>query len=192
MGHQVHIRHYSLFAQIGLTPPFCCFSRFMNSIAATSTRRVVNRPRHLGVITSSSHSPPLIARISSCPSINTSPGHGSKKAGSKNHTRSLNTTRLALPLRASYSLLSRSQPTTLITHRLPTSFTSIRHCSCRRRMCKLDVGEGAIETGLDASNGRELLPTNVKPVHYTLTLEPNFEDFSFEGKVIIEYGSSSL
>lgn len=34
--------------------------------------------------------------------------------------------------------------------------------------------------------GREVLPTNVKPVHYDLTLEPDFEKFTYEGTVIIE------
>ncbi|KAF2033830.1 hypothetical protein EK21DRAFT_108620 [Setomelanomma holmii] len=33
---------------------------------------------------------------------------------------------------------------------------------------------------------REVLPTNVKPIHYDLTLEPNFEDFTYEGKVTID------
>jgi aminopeptidase 2 len=34
---------------------------------------------------------------------------------------------------------------------------------------------------------REVLPTNVKPVHYHVTLEPDFEKFTYEGKVVIEY-----
>ncbi|KAJ5759109.1 hypothetical protein N7520_006265 [Penicillium odoratum] len=34
--------------------------------------------------------------------------------------------------------------------------------------------------------GREVLPTNVKPVHYDLTLEPNFEKFTYEGSVLID------
>ena len=40
---------------------------------------------------------------------------------------------------------------------------------------------------MDVSKGREVLPTNVKPVHYDLTLEPDFEKFSYEGRVVIEY-----
>lgn len=40
---------------------------------------------------------------------------------------------------------------------------------------------------IDVSRGREILPTNVKPLHYTLTLEPDFEKFTYEGTVTIEY-----
>lgn len=40
---------------------------------------------------------------------------------------------------------------------------------------------------LNVEASREVLPTNVKPLHYALTLEPNFEKFSYEGTVIIEY-----
>jgi aminopeptidase 2 len=41
-------------------------------------------------------------------------------------------------------------------------------------------------SGAKAVPDREVLPTNVKPVHYDLTLEPNFEKFTFEGTVNIE------
>ncbi|KAJ5287790.1 hypothetical protein N7478_003476 [Penicillium angulare] len=34
--------------------------------------------------------------------------------------------------------------------------------------------------------GREVLPTNVKPLHYDLTLEPNFEKFTYNGTVTID------
>ena len=47
---------------------------------------------------------------------------------------------------------------------------------------------GAEEHGSASITGaREVLPTNVKPIHYDLILEPNFEDFTYEGKVVIEY-----
>ena len=36
-------------------------------------------------------------------------------------------------------------------------------------------------------HGREVLPTNVKPVHYDLTLDPDFEKFTYDGTVVIEY-----
>ncbi|KAF2083851.1 hypothetical protein K490DRAFT_69381 [Saccharata proteae CBS 121410] len=39
---------------------------------------------------------------------------------------------------------------------------------------------------LDITKGREVLPKNVKPVHYDLTLEPNLETFEYEGKVVID------
>ncbi|TQB73341.1 Aminopeptidase 2 mitochondrial [Monascus purpureus] len=35
-------------------------------------------------------------------------------------------------------------------------------------------------------DGREVLPTNVKPVHYDLTLEPDFEKFTYDGTVVID------
>ena len=52
-------------------------------------------------------------------------------------------------------------------------------------MCKTnaDLTSGSMGVG----KGREVLPTNVKPVHYDLTLEPDFEKLSYEGTVIIEY-----
>jgi aminopeptidase 2 len=36
------------------------------------------------------------------------------------------------------------------------------------------------------SPGRIVLPTNLKPIHYDVTLEPDFEKFTFEGKVLID------
>ena len=43
-----------------------------------------------------------------------------------------------------------------------------------------------VEGSVDVAQAREVLPTNVKPVHYDLTLEPNFSNFSYQGKVVIE------
>jgi aminopeptidase 2 len=34
--------------------------------------------------------------------------------------------------------------------------------------------------------GRELLPTNVIPKHYHVTLEPNFKKLNFDGTVVID------
>ena len=39
---------------------------------------------------------------------------------------------------------------------------------------------------VDITKSREVLPTNVAPRHYDLTLECNFEKFSFEGTVMID------
>lgn len=36
------------------------------------------------------------------------------------------------------------------------------------------------------SHGREILPGNVVPKHYDLTLEPDFTKLTYEGKVIID------
>jgi len=59
----------------------------------------------------------------------------------------------------------------------------VRYCSHRRNMHRKDDPSSA----MDISKGREVLPTNVKPLHYDLTLEPNFETFKYSGKVTIEY-----
>ena len=51
---------------------------------------------------------------------------------------------------------------------------------CRSR--RADVLSGST----NITHGREVLPTNVKPLHYDLTLEPDFEKFTYEGVVVIE------
>lgn len=69
--------------------------------------------------------------------------------------------------------------------RLNAPLKIIRHCSYNRTMCR--AKDDVAGASLDVSKGREVLPTNVKPLHYDLTLEPNFEKFTYEGKVVIEY-----
>jgi len=39
---------------------------------------------------------------------------------------------------------------------------------------------------MELTNGREILPGNVIPRHYDLTLEPNFKDLTYDGRVIID------
>lgn len=39
----------------------------------------------------------------------------------------------------------------------------------------------------ELAKGREVLPKNVKPTHYDLTLEPDFETFKYEGTVVIDF-----
>ncbi|KAI1428301.1 peptidase family M1-domain-containing protein [Xylaria sp. FL1777] len=75
--------------------------------------------------------------------------------------------------------------------RPPTSpsVSFVRHCSYRRHnMCRL-AGDTEHFGGAkpDLNIGRELLPTNVIPRHYDVTLEPDFEKFTFEGKVVIDF-----
>ncbi|KLP00364.1 putative APE2-aminopeptidase yscII [Fusarium fujikuroi] len=60
-----------------------------------------------------------------------------------------------------------------------------RNCSCRRAMYR--NGNDVASASLDIRRGREVLPKNVKPLHYDLTLEPNFETFKYEGTVIIDF-----
>lgn len=50
-------------------------------------------------------------------------------------------------------------------------------------MCKANA---EIDGSIDVTKSREVLPINVKPLHYDLTLEPDFENFSYEGIVVIE------
>ena len=78
---------------------------------------------------------------------------------------------------------------TAFLRRLPATQT-IRYCSHQRNMCR--AHEGLASGSLDITKGREVLPTNVKPVHYDLTLEPNFETFTYEGTVVIEYVQSRV
>jgi aminopeptidase 2 len=48
-------------------------------------------------------------------------------------------------------------------------------------------GERDVEVGgLDVSKGREILPANVIPRHYDLTLEPDFKKLTYDGTVIID------
>ncbi|KAL1611048.1 Aminopeptidase 2 mitochondrial [Nothophoma quercina] len=43
-----------------------------------------------------------------------------------------------------------------------------------------------VHSHVDVTKSREVLPTNVKPTHYDLTLEPDFEKFTYEGEVTID------
>lgn len=54
-------------------------------------------------------------------------------------------------------------------------------------MCRGHQESELVGSSMDVSGGREVLPTNVKPTHYDLTLEPDLEKFTFSGRVIIEY-----
>lgn len=53
-------------------------------------------------------------------------------------------------------------------------------------MVHAHAGADVVSGGMDVSKGREVLPTNVKPLNYDLTLEPNFENFTYKGTVAIE------
>lgn len=53
-------------------------------------------------------------------------------------------------------------------------------------MCKLRGERDVPDSGLDVTKGREILPANVIPKHYDLTLEPDFKKLTFEGSVVID------
>lgn len=53
-------------------------------------------------------------------------------------------------------------------------------------MCRLQ-GEREVDVGgMSLTKSREILPANVIPRHYDLTLEPDFKNLSYEGLVIID------
>lgn len=52
-------------------------------------------------------------------------------------------------------------------------------------MCR-HFGADSPSAAMTVAQGREVLPANVKPVHYDLTLEPDFDSFTYEGTVTIE------
>jgi aminopeptidase 2 len=63
-----------------------------------------------------------------------------------------------------------------------------RHCSYRN-MCR---SMADISGSIDITKNREVLPTNVVPRHYDLTLEPDFEKFKFNGTGELKANDSSL
>ncbi|KAI0382042.1 peptidase family M1-domain-containing protein [Hypomontagnella monticulosa] len=90
--------------------------------------------------------------------------------------------------RSSFTSVPRTTPFEK-TRNITLSNPLVRHCSYRRHnMCKLagDIDHTGGATP-DPTKGRELLPTNVIPTHYDVTLEPNFEKFTFDGKVLIDF-----
>jgi aminopeptidase 2 len=64
---------------------------------------------------------------------------------------------------------------------------NIRHCSYRRNeMCKAYSEREVVGGGMDVSSGREILPGNVIPRHYDLTLEPDLKKLTYEGHVVVD------
>lgn len=86
---------------------------------------------------------------------------------------------------AFYSNFIRPSIASRATDLLPPSVvtTQKRSCSFRRAMCRNGPD---VASASHLSQGREVLPKNVKPVHYDVTLEPSFETFEYEGTVIID------
>ncbi|KAL8294162.1 hypothetical protein RB597_008058 [Gaeumannomyces tritici] len=75
--------------------------------------------------------------------------------------------------RSSTRLLSRNKP--------PARYCSYRrHAMCRSR-AGVEMGGGVAPS----TAARELLPVNVVPKHYDLTLEPDLDKFTFSGTVVV-------
>jgi len=53
-------------------------------------------------------------------------------------------------------------------------------------MCKLHGERDVAGGGVDVTKGREILPANVIPKHYDLTLEPDFKKLTYKGMVVID------
>ncbi|KAJ8603570.1 hypothetical protein MRB53_042113 [Persea americana] len=84
--------------------------------------------------------------------------------------------RLQLPTAWLFATISgRSRPSVV----LPAQ--QIRHCSHRRAMCRRDD-----QMATNIVNAREVLPTNVRPTHYDLVVEPDLDKFTFHGTVSID------
>jgi aminopeptidase 2 len=98
------------------------------------------------------------------------------------HTRA-SPTAVCYPTKASRITNTTPRRTCQPTRLAP--LTSVRHCSHRRNMCRHAGAD--VHSHVDVTKSREVLPANVKPVHYDLTLEPDFEKFTYWGSVTIEY-----
>ena len=51
-------------------------------------------------------------------------------------------------------------------------------------MCRTQAG--MMGGGPAVNTGRQLLPANVVPKHYDITLEPDFKKLTFDGTVVID------
>ena len=132
------------------------------------------RSARLPLVLSAARQPPLSLRASAA----TAPLFARPSSTSASSSSSSTSSLRPLPYnRRSPSLLSLSH-------------TSKRHCSYRR-MCGSRRAE-ELSGSTNVTHGREILPTNVKPVHYDLTLEPDFEKFTYDGTVVIEYAALTL
>lgn len=89
----------------------------------------------------------------------------------------------ALAFRPQLTYLTSSRAS-IASQTFRTTGTAKRHCSHRRTMCRREAETA--DANLDISKGREVLPKNVKPTHYHLTLEPNLESFKYDGEVVID------
>ncbi|KAG9236474.1 peptidase family M1-domain-containing protein [Amylocarpus encephaloides] len=79
------------------------------------------------------------------------------------------------------------QPRTSPFRHAPSIASSIRHCSYRRHnMCKFHGEQDVSGASADVTKGREILPGNVVPKHYDITLEPDFKALTYEGTIVLD------
>jgi aminopeptidase 2 len=53
-------------------------------------------------------------------------------------------------------------------------------------MCKFHGEQDVVGSAVDVTKGREILPGNVIPRHYDLTIEPDFKTLTYKGTVLID------
>jgi aminopeptidase 2 len=86
------------------------------------------------------------------------------------------------------SLSKRPKPAESERTKVILQSSQHRHCSYRN-MCR---SMADISGSIDITKNREVLPTNVVPRHYDLTLEPDFEKFKFNGTGELKANDVSL
>lgn len=86
------------------------------------------------------------------------------------------------------SLSKRPKPAESARTKVILQSSQHRHCSYRN-MCR---SMADISGSIDITKNREVLPTNVVPRHYDLTLEPDFEKFKFNGTGELKADDASL
>ena len=120
------------------------------------------------------------------PSPDFSPHHLSPHYS--NNSSRLYTTSSLSPILSKRVQPSRLSRPALRKHNLPKlAQQQLRNCSCRRIMCRGHHATTDLQSeAIDVSKGREILPANVKPIHYHVTLEPNLDSFEYDGEVVIE------
>ncbi|KAK9460950.1 peptidase family M1-domain-containing protein [Lipomyces oligophaga] len=87
--------------------------------------------------------------------------------------------------RISTSRISTNRKTQLLNQSL---LSKSLHYACQQHRSALldrEMLDVSVTGGYSSTGEREILPQNVKPLNYNLTLEPDFEKFTFEGTVAI-------
>ncbi|KAJ5032783.1 uncharacterized protein L3040_009375 [Drepanopeziza brunnea f. sp. 'multigermtubi'] len=82
--------------------------------------------------------------------------------------------------------IRRPQPLAFPKQLSPT-YTATRNCSYQRdKMCISQADVGMEGGAMPNTKGRQILPAHTKPLHYNITLEPDFTTFKYRGSVVID------